>query len=242
MIRILNIIKIAWLGFWVALYTLILSPPIIISALLSRTGNLAFTLTRLWAWLMFKTAGVRTGIRGREKIKKGQSYVIISNHQSHFDALILVIKLGIQFRWIAKKELLKIPLFGYALYAAKNIFIDRSNREKAIKSIHRGMDRLAKGVSVLFFAEGSRSPDGALQKFKKGGFAIAIERNLPLLPVTVNGSRKVLPKGEVVFHSGKIEVAVGDPIKTNDFTIDRIEELVKITSDMVFSNLNPDYP
>ena len=126
-------------------------------------------------------------------IRKGQAYIIISNHQSHFDALALVTMLDIQFRWVAKKELLKIPIFGQALYAARNIFVDRSDSQKAVKSIQDGIKRLPPGVDILFFAEGARSPDGTLQAFKKGGFMTAIKASIPILPVSVNGSWKVLP-------------------------------------------------
>jgi 1-acyl-sn-glycerol-3-phosphate acyltransferase len=104
------------------------------------------------------------------------------------------------------------------------------------------MDRLPRGVSVLFFSEGTRSPDGNIQEFKKGGFVTAIQQGLPILPVTVNGSRKVLPKGSMVFYPGPIEVVVGDPIETKNYTADRLGELVKMTRDTIISNLNLDYP
>jgi len=97
------------------LVTIVLFIPITLAATFSSTGNLAFNLSKLWAWALLIATRVRTRIVGKEKIKKGQTYIIISNHQSQFDILALVTRLGIQFRWIIKKELLKIPLFGYAL-------------------------------------------------------------------------------------------------------------------------------
>lgn len=138
----LRMVKIAWLGFWIGIATLILFLPVTVSALLSSTGNLPFTLSKIWARIVLLATGTRAVIRGRERIEKGQSYIIISNHQSHFDILALVTSLKIQFRWVIKRELLRIPLFGYALYASRNIFIDRSDREQSMKSIHDGMDRL----------------------------------------------------------------------------------------------------
>jgi 1-acyl-sn-glycerol-3-phosphate acyltransferase len=235
-------IKIIWIGFWMSFASLLLFLPITLSAFLSRTGNLPFTISRAWAWIMLKITFVSPEIRGKENLEKGQSYVIISNHQSHFDILALVTKLGIQFRWIIKKELRKIPLFGYALYASRNVFIDRSDREKALKSIHEGLARLPKGTSVMFFAEGTRSPDGKIHQFKKGGFVTATEMNLPILPVTVNGSRRILPKKDVEFHPGPIEVIVGKPILTDEHTSDRLDDLIKKTRDYIISNFNPDYP
>jgi 1-acyl-sn-glycerol-3-phosphate acyltransferase len=235
-------VKFAWFSLWLGLATLAAFVPITVAALFGSTGNFAFTLSKVWAWTMLTVTGTRCEIRGRDKIKKGQSYIIITNHQSHFDALALVTTLGIQFRWIAKKELLKIPLFGHALHASRNIFVDRSDKEKSIESIRAGMKRLPRGVSVLFFSEGTRSPDGNIQEFKKGGFVTAIEQGLPILPVTVNGSRKVLPKGSLVFYPGPIEVVVGNPIETENYTADRLGEVVKKTRDTIISNLNLDYP
>ena len=154
--------KTFWISLWAAFATVALFLPITLSALLSSTGNFAFTLSRVWAWIMLKMTWVHPEIRGKEKIRKGKSYIIVANHQSDYDILSLVTKLGIQFRWIIKKELLKVPLFGYALYAARNVFIDRSDREQAVKSIREGMNRLPSGTSVMFFAEGTRSPDGEI--------------------------------------------------------------------------------
>jgi len=239
---LVRISKVIWVGFWAGLATLIIFLPMVVAASLSSTGNLAFTISRGWAWVMLQVTGVRLEIRGREHIQTGQSYIIISNHQSHFDILALVIRLGIQFRWIIKKELRAVPLFGFALYKSRNIFIDRSNRDKAVQSIHDGVKRLPAGVSVLFFAEGTRSPDGRIQPFKKGGFTTAVESGLPILPVTVNGSRTVLPKGTLAFMRSPIEVVVGEPIDTKRYRHDTLDTLITITRDTIISNFNPAYP
>ncbi|MBW2181490.1 MAG: 1-acyl-sn-glycerol-3-phosphate acyltransferase [Deltaproteobacteria bacterium] len=231
-----GLIKTIWLAFWICLATLIVFFPITLTALLSRSGNLAFSISQVWAWVVLKVTFTRSSVKGKENIKKDESYVVISNHQSHFDIPVLVTKLGIQFRWIIKKELLKVPLFGYALYASRNIFIDRSNKKETIKSIHKGIKRLPKGTSLLFFAEGTRSPDGKIHAFKKGGFVTAIEEQMTILPVTVNGSRKVLPKGSIVFSPGAIELVIGDPVDTSGYTSDRIEELIQETRDIIISN------
>ena len=238
----LRICKIVWICFWACLATLLVFLPIVAAASLSSTGNVAFTISRAWAWIMLTVTGVRTEIRGREKIRPGQSYIIISNHQSHFDILALVTRLGIQFRWIIKRELRAVPLFGFALDKSKNIFIDRDDRNGAARSIREGVRRLPPGVSVLFFAEGTRSPDGAIQPFKKGGFTTAVESGFPILPVTVNGSRKILPKGSLVFTRGPVEVVVGDPIDTHGYTRHTIGELMAATRSRIIGDFNPRYP
>lgn len=233
-----KIIRIAWLGLWAASATIIVFFPITVAGLLSRTGNLAFSISRLWAYFLLGVSFVRTEIKNKEKIQKGTSYIIISNHQSLFDILALVTVLGVQFRWFIKTEVLKIPLFGYALYASRNIFIDRANTVKAIESINKGMERLPKGASVLVFAEGTRSPDGQIHEFKKGGFVTAIRWKLPILPVTINGSRRVLPKGSLAAKPGKMQVVIGDPIDTSAYSTDTAQDLIARTRQAVIANFD----
>jgi 1-acyl-sn-glycerol-3-phosphate acyltransferase len=236
-----KIICISWLGLWAALATMILAVPIIAAGLLSRTGNLAFTLSKLWAYTILAVSLVRTEIKNKEKIQKGTSYIIISNHQSLYDIISLVTTLGIQYRWFIKREVLKVPLFGHGLYASRNIFIDRRNTERAIESINRGIKRLPQGASIMVFAEGTRSPDGQIHEFKKGGFMVAIAHKMPILPVTVNGSRRVMPKGNLVFKPGKIQVVVGEPIDTSGYTAYMVDELISKTRQAVMANFDPEY-
>jgi 1-acyl-sn-glycerol-3-phosphate acyltransferase len=240
--RFVSVWKVVWLCLWACVATAVVFLPVMVSALLSPTGNLAFTLSQAWAWVMLKTTGCRICVRGRERIQRGRSYVIISNHQSQFDSLALVLGLKVQFRWVIKKELLKIPLFGYALYASRNVFIDRSDTRSAMRSVREGIRRLPPGVSVLFFAEGTRSLDGRIQEFKKGGFVAALEGGLPVLPVTVNGSRRILPKKSLVFHPGRMEVVLGEPIETRGTTRENLDELVRKTREVIVANFDPDYP
>ena len=234
-------ICVAWLGLWVTIVTITMGIPVMVAGMLSRTGNLAFSISKLWAYTMLAVSFVRTEIKNKDKILKETSYIIISNHQSHYDIITLVTTLGIQFRWIIKKEILKLPIFGYALYASRNIFIDRSNTTSAIESINKGFDRLPKGVSVMVFAEGTRSPDGQIHEFKKGGFITAVARKLPILPVTVNGSRRVMHKGSFTLKPGKIQVVIGDPIDTSGYTNDTIPELIDKTRQTIMANFNPEY-
>jgi len=241
-LKLITTAKIAWITLCAAFISLVLFVPVTMAALLSSTGNLAFSLSKLWAYFMLWTTGVKVTVRNRDKIRKGRPYIIISNHQSDYDILAIVTTLRIQFRWIIKKELLKAPLFGYALYASRNIFIDRSDSRKAIESIHKGMDRLPPGTSVMFFAEGTRSPDRSIREFKKGGFIMALEKGFDILPVTVNGSWKVLPKKSLVFTPGAIEVVVGDPISPGAYTKESLQDLIDRARDAVISNYRPDYP
>ena len=234
-------ICVVWLGFWATVATTFLGIPVMVAGLLSRTGNLAFSISKLWAYTMLAVSFVRTEIKNKNKILKETSYIIISNHQSHYDIIALVTTLGIQYRWIIKKEILKLPIFGYALYASRNIFIDRSNTTSAIESINKGFDRLPKGVSVMVFAEGTRSPDGRIHEFKKGGFVMAVQRKIPILPVTVNGSRRIMRKGSFTLKPGKIQIVIGDPIDTSGYTTDTVQDLIDKTRQTIMANFDPEY-
>lgn len=212
----LNTLKAIWIFFWAILLTLILFLPIVVTALLGKRGDAAFHGTQIYAWAILKLCGIRLVVRGREHIQLNQRYVILSNHASYFDPPALVLALGLQYRWVIKKELRKVPLFGLALETSRNLFIDRSRGSDALESIKRGVAQLPDGTGILIFPEGTRSWDGRLLPFKKGGFVIAKDGQLPILPVTIRGSHDRLPKGTAAFCPGQIEIVIHPPVKTQD--------------------------
>jgi 1-acyl-sn-glycerol-3-phosphate acyltransferase len=237
MAKMVDVIKLVWLLSIAIIDTFIFWIPVSIAAMLSRTGKAAFQLCQVWAWFLIKAGFSRVVIKGLENVEPGRSYVIIPNHVSLYDIPALLSGLGVPFRWIIKKELMKIPGFGYGLYASRNVFIDRSNRERAIASIRKGVERLPKGVSLLFFPEGTRSPNGKLLPFKKGAFVTALDAEMPLLPVSINGSREIMPKGSLVFKPGTIEVIIGQPIPVDGLTMDDLPDLIERAEDAVRANL-----
>ena len=142
----LRMLKAAWILFWAILLTLILFLPIVIAALCGKRGDAAFHGTQIFAWGILKVCGIRLRVRGRENIQPGQRYVILSNHASYFDPPALVLALRLQYRWVIKKELRKVPLFGLALETSRNLFIDRSRGADALESIKRGVAQLPNGT------------------------------------------------------------------------------------------------
>lgn len=208
----LRFLKAAWILLWAAAMTLLMFMPIFLAALLGRRGDLAFRGTQIYAWVMLKVTGVRLKVTGREHIRPGQRYVILSNHASYFDPPALVLALGLQYRWVIKQELRRIPLFGLALATSRNLFIDRSKGADALASIRKGVAQLPEGTGVLLFPEGTRSADGRLMPLKKGGFVIARDGQLPILPVTLRGSHERLPKGSAAFTPGVLEVIIHPPV------------------------------
>lgn len=225
----LKVLKAVWILFWAALLTLILFLPIVIAALAGRSGNAAFFGTQVYAWCILKLTGIRLRVSGRDNIDPAERYVILSNHASYFDPPALVLALGLQYRWVIKKELRKVPLFGLALETSRNLFIDRSKGSDALESIKRGVAQLPEGTSILIFPEGTRSWDGKLLPFKKGGFVIARDGKLPILPVTIRGSHACLPKGTAAFLPGVIDIVIHPPVVTAGREVESVREEVKGT-------------
>lgn len=183
----------------------------------------------IWAFLNAKLTPVFVKISGKENIDKEQSYVVVSNHLSHYDIFLLYGWLGIDFRWVMKKELRNLPVFGVACEKMGHIFIDRSDTKKAISSINNAKKKIADGTSVLFFPEGTRSPNGNLGVFKKGAFKLALDLGIPILPVTVSGTNKILPPGTLDLLPGQASMVIHPPININDFNDENIYTLIKKT-------------
>jgi 1-acyl-sn-glycerol-3-phosphate acyltransferase len=169
---------------------------------------------RLWARIGLSLAGVRLKVSGREHLRAGAPVIYMSNHASNFDILALFAGLPGQFRWLAKEELFRIPLFGLAMRRAGYIPLDRSDRKKALHSMTEAAKRIRGGASVVIFPEGTRSADGILQFFKKGGFLIALKAGVPVQPVAISGSFAIMPKSSRRIHGGLIEVRILPAIAT----------------------------
>ncbi len=225
----LKTLKAIWIFSWAILLTLLLFLPIVIAALAGKRGDAAFHGTQIFAWVILKVCGIRLVVRGREHIQPNQRYVILSNHASYFDPPALVLALGLQYRWVIKKELRKVPLFGLALETSRNLFIDRARGSDALESIKQGVAQLPDGTGILMFPEGTRSWDGQLLPFKKGGFVIARDGQLPILPITVRGSHDRLPKGQAAFTPGVIEIVIHPPVATADRDLDSLRDQVRGT-------------
>ncbi len=155
--------------------TLVLAPPLIVISLFEKTGSTVYWLMRLWARLVSWSMGLTFSIRGTEKLVPGASYIVTPNHQGNADILALIATLPFRFRWVIKRELLRIPLFGWALGRTGAISLNRSNRTQAVRSLEDAGSKLAGGWSVLIYPEGSRTSDGNLQPFKKGAFMMAVQ-------------------------------------------------------------------
>jgi 1-acyl-sn-glycerol-3-phosphate acyltransferase len=191
---------------------------ILIFGLFDSHGEHAYVISRVWSRIVLTLGGVSLRVTGLDRIDSRRQYIFMANHQSNIDIPVLVQSLaGFQLRWLAKKELLWVPFFGWALWAAKHITVDRGDRNNALRSLRKARERMAGGISVVIFPEGTRSADGRLLPFKRGGFLLAVKTQTPIVPVTIKGSGKILAKGDWRYRRGEIEVAVGAPLAVEDY-------------------------
>lgn len=168
---------------------------------------------RRWARAILRAAGVRVELEGVERFEPGRSRILVANHQSWFDVFVLTAFLPGDYRFVAKKELTRIPFFGPAWQACGHVAIDRGDRAAAIGSLTRAARHEGEeGVTIVIFPEGTRSTDGSLQPFKKGAFVLAIQTGFPVLPTAIVGSRAVMAKGSFRVHPGTIRVRFGEEL------------------------------
>ena len=207
----MSLLPLLKLGF-IAAHTVVVAPVIVGVALVDEGA--AYRLCQHWARINLGVCGVRVHTRRVATLDPAHPYVFMSNHRSQFDILAVVMALeDFQLRWVAKKELTRVPVFGWILSNTGHIIIDRSDHAQAVASLRAARAKMQEGVSVVIFPEGTRAaPDQRLLPFKKGGFMLALETGFPIVPVVVRGSAAVLPNHSTRIGSGEIEVVVGAPI------------------------------
>jgi 1-acyl-sn-glycerol-3-phosphate acyltransferase len=186
----------------------------LVSAPFDRSGDTVIVLARLWSRALLWSAAVPLRVEMHGDLDPQQPYVFMANHLSTVDIWALFVALPVKVRFIAKKQLARIPLFGWAMATGRFIFIDRQNPLAARRSIEQACARIRAGSSVAIFPEGTRSRDGYLGPFKKGGFHLALSAGVPIVPVGIRGAREVMPRGSLILRRGPVTVEIGVPIPT----------------------------
>jgi 1-acyl-sn-glycerol-3-phosphate acyltransferase len=220
---------------------LITIPMAIITFLLlpfNYKGKIYHFMARIWSGLVLWIFNVKVEVVGKENIDFGKNYIYISNHASAMDIPALICGIPDQIRFLAKQELGKIPLWGWLLKYGGYILIDRRNPKRAMRSVQRAIEKIKSGVSVLVFAEGTRSTDGKLLPFKRGGFMLAIRAKTPIVPVTIIGSHKIMQKHKLEINPGTIKILLDKPISVDEFDGREGEEkLMELTREVINRNL-----
>ncbi len=223
--------------------TLLAGAVCLLLTLFLPAGKVAKLTAVPWARLCLLYSGVRVEVEGRHHLQPGQSYVIVANHLSQFDIFVLYGYLGMDFRWVMKHELRKVPIIGICCEKLGHIFINRDNTEAAIASLNDARLRLANGASVLFFPEGTRSRDGQLKPFKKGAFKMAQELQMPVMPVTLSGTFSILPAGTLRLHPGATARLIMHPSLTvTGNTEAELQALIQQSRAAIASPLNDNCP
>ena len=211
---------------------------IVLLGLFDRYGKHVYGISRLWTWMILAIGGVGLKVTGLSHIDPKRQYIFMVNHQSHIDIPVLIQSLpSFQLRWIAKRELLWVPFFGWAMWAAKHITVDRSDRMDALGSLKKAKERMKGGISLVIFPEGTRSSDGNLLPFKRGGLLLAVRTQTPIVPVTISGSWAILPKGDWRIRGGQIEVTVGAPVSVKNHRPRSLRELSVHVQELIENNL-----
>jgi len=197
------------------LNTLVIAPIVTVIGLFERDGKVAYKLAQQWMAFNLWFSNVRVKVSGLENLDTSKQYVFMSNHRSAADIVAIGVALwAFQIRFVAKKELLRVPVFGWGLWALRNIIIDRRNHVQAVRSYAVAGQRIRRGISVVVFPEGTRGVGVELLPFKKGGFVLAIETATPIAPIAVVNTDAAMPKGSLRIESAQIEVRIGKPIDT----------------------------
>ena len=208
----------------------------IIFPLISPGENKAHKIANLWARMLLALSHTTVKVIGGENVLSGRPQIFMSNHQSDFDIFIVLAHIPGQFRWIAKKELFKIPLFGPAMRRAGYIEIDRQHHEKALVSLDEAAQKIREGKSVMTFPEGSRSKDGTIKPFKQGMFYLAIKSGAPIVPISIIGSGDIMQKRSLKINPGKITMVIDKPIDVSGYTIENRSALIDRVRNIIIRN------
>lgn len=229
-----------WLVFNVVFWTSIVGSTGLILSIFEWRGKILGKFARIWSKILLWAAGIKYTVIGLENVDPKKEYIFAGNHESAFDIPLVFAGIRHHLVSISKIELKWIPIMGWAMQAAKHIFVDRKNHTKALESLRKAAVSLNKNPrSVFLFPEGTRSKDGKIQKFKKGGLLLGIEANIPIVPMALCGTGAVAQKGEWKLKSNRIELRIGKPIETekldykdrNELTEMVYKEVVRLKSE-----------
>jgi 1-acyl-sn-glycerol-3-phosphate acyltransferase len=201
-----------------------------------RQGKVGHYYAKLWGKVALLANGVKVEVEGMEQLSGKGPYIFMSNHQGYYDIFALLSHLPYQFKWLAKKELFSIPFLGWTMAAVRYISIDRGGTRDTVEAMNEAAQKIRDGMSVVIFPEGSRSPDGSIQPFKKGGFTLAIKSRVPIVPVSISGSRDIMPKDRLTATPGEIRILVGHPIETESCALKDREWLMKKVRETISKN------
>jgi len=210
----------------IAVYTIVLGTASLMGSLVERRGRFAHGCARTWSWLILATTGVSVDVRGLDRLNPARTYIFVSNHQSIYDIPVIFANLPYQLRIIAKESLGSFPFLGWHLRRSGHLLVDRKRPDRA-GILGRWRALVKEGLSLIIFPEGTRSADGRLGPFKAGIFLLAIEAKLPIVPVSVDGTRFVMHKGELTTRPGAVRLTLHPPVETEALDVSAARDLAE---------------
>jgi 1-acyl-sn-glycerol-3-phosphate acyltransferase len=225
--------------FWFAAIGL-WGPVLILLCYLTKDENYIYKPIGWFVRLGLAMVGVKVDVKGIEHLDPAQPYILTPNHQSFIEVPLFVTYLGRNPGYLAKKEVFKYPVFGPGIRMMGVIPVDRTNSPAAVESAKQATRNIRRGKSYMVYPEGTRSKDGTLLPFKKGAFMMAIEAGVPIVPVTVSGATKIMPKGEFKLFPSTVHLIIHEPISTKDYSKENVAELMQRTRAKIYSALSPE--
>ena len=222
---------------WTLLFTAFMAGMAIFLSFLGTGEDTAHKVGRIWAKGLLAMSNIKITVKGFSNLNLHGPHIFMANHTSNFDIPVLQASLPVHFRWLAKAELFKIPIFGYAMKRAGYISIDRSNKASAIQSLQQAVNIIKNGASVIIFPEGTRSRNHNVQPFKKGGFVLAVDSGVPIVPVILHGTWKIMPKNQMVIEPGHVLVEIKKPIESSDYTRKTKDLLMEKIRNMILESV-----
>lgn len=216
------------------LSTLVLGTLIMLMCLLGAADFASRWIAGLWARLNAMVTLMKVNVEGRERLQPGQSYILVANHLSLVDIYLLYGFTGLDLKWVMKKELRRVPVLGKACEMMGHIYVDRSNTEAALQSIEAARERVRDGMCVVFFPEGTRSRTTELRPFKKGAFRMALDLGIPVVPISIHNTQKVLPSDTLDWRPGRVKLIFHEPVQV---TPENLNDIARETRQIIVDAL-----
>ena len=236
----MNFIKAAYhtTKFWlvIVLLSLVLGMVCILARLVDSSGNLSHRISSLWGRVLCTLNGIRVEVEGLEHVDPNQPQIFVANHQGYFDIFALSGYLPVQIRWVAKASLFRIPFVGWSMWASGYVPVKRDNRKQAYEAFLATIEQLKTGNSIVIFPEGTRSADGTIGPFKKGGPLLSLRSGAPLVPVTLLGTGNIIRKGSGVIRPGRIQIIISPPISSQTIKEEKEEKVLENLREVICKN------
>jgi 1-acyl-sn-glycerol-3-phosphate acyltransferase len=226
------------LNAFIAVYTVILCSWVSLLSLFDKNGRIIHSYASVpWARGILRVCGIKVRVKGQENINPQVPQIYMTNHQSYFDIFALLAYVPVDFKFIVKQELMRIPIFGFSMRRAGYIGIEREDPRKSIRSINEAVEKIRNGASVVIFPEGTRSVDGRVQLFKRGGFSLALKSGCDIVPVTISNSYRIVPKGSLKINKGSFDIHIGRPISVKGYNRKNVSQLMDRVRDSILSQM-----